>query len=239
MIEPHLDTRRADINRAAIKHWPETERPQEKLLSGGAGTLSDAELLALFIRCGTRGKSAVDIGRELLREFGGLRQVLTAERSRIEGFHGFGPARYALLQATLEIGKRHLGQSLRKQGPLSSPSQAADYLTVQLRDLKREVFAILYLDTRHQVIDYEELFSGTLNGATVHPREVVRSVLDHNASAVILAHNHPSGIAEPSESDAILTRRLREALELIDVRLLDHLVIGDGEFVSMSDRGMF
>ncbi len=223
----------------AIREWPDGERPQEKLLNSGPGALSDAELLALFIRSGTQGQSAVDIGRNLLREFGGIRQILTAEQRRICGFPGLGPARYALLQAAREIGRRFLDQSLRKQGPLSSPGQAADFLTHHLRDRRREIFAILYLDTRHQVVGYEELFSGTLNGATVHPREVVRSVLEHNASAVILAHNHPSGIAEPSQADAALTRRLRDALELIDVRLLDHIVIGDGEFVSMSDRGLF
>ena len=223
----------------AIKEWPDGERPQEKLLTAGPSALSDAELLALFIRSGTRDQSAVDIGRNLLLEFGGIRQILVAEQRRICGFPGLGPTRYALLQAAREIGRRFLDQSLRKEGPLSSPGQAADFLTHQLRDRRREIFAILYLDTRHQVIDYEELFSGTLNGATVHPREVVRSVLEHNASAVILAHNHPSGVAEPSQSDAALTRRLRDALELIDVRLLDHIVIGDGEFVSMSDRGLF
>jgi DNA repair protein RadC len=223
----------------AIREWPDGERPREKLLTRGAGALSDAELLALFIRTGIRGRSAVDIGRELVVEFGGIRQVLTADRERLCNTRGLGPARYALLQAALELGRRFLDQTLRKAGPLSSPNQAADFLTHHLRDRKREIFAILYLDTRHQVIDYEELFSGTLNGATVHPREVVRSVLEHNASAVILAHNHPSGIAEPSQSDATLTRRLRDSLQLIDVRLLDHLVIGDGEFVSMSDRGLF
>ena len=222
-----------------IKEWPVNERPQEKLLSRGARVLSDAELLALFIRSGTRGNSALDIGRNLIGEFGGLREILIADRDKICQFNGCGPARYALLQAALEIGRRFLDQSLRKQGPLSSPSRAADFLTHQLRDQKREIFAIIYLDTRHQVIDYEELFAGTLNGATVHPREVVRSVLEKNASAVILAHNHPSGIAEPSQSDAILTKRLQESLQLIDVRLLDHLVIGDGEYVSMSDRGLF
>lgn len=222
----------------AIKKWPVTERPQEKLLTHGAKSLSDAELLALFIRSGTRGRTAIDIGRELLSEFGSLRQILTADHNRICDFRGCGPAKYALLQASLEIGRRFLDQTLRKQGPLNSSHQAADFLTYQLRDLKREVFAIIYLDTRHQVIDYEELFSGTLNGATVHPREVVRSVLEYNASAVILAHNHPSGIAEPSQSDTTLTRRLRKSLALIDVRLLDHLVIGDGECVSMSDRGL-
>ena len=223
----------------SIKLWPASERPQEKLLCRGAAALSDAELLALFIRTGIQGKTAVDLGRDLLCEFGGLRQILTADQKRLCGFSGFGPARYALLQAAREVGRRFLDQSLRKQGPLSSPSDAADFLTHQLRDRKREVFAIIYLDTRHQVIDYEELFIGTLNGATVHPREVVRSVLDHNASAVILAHNHPSGIAEPSQSDVALTKRLRDSLDLIDVRLLDHLVIGDGEYVSLSDRGLF
>jgi len=222
-----------------IKRWPLAERPQEKLLNHGANTLSDAELLALFIRSGTPGKTAIDVGRELLQTFGGLRQVLIADQTELCAAKGCGPARYAALQASLELGRRYLDQSLRKRGPLSSPKQAVEFLTYQLRDLKREVFAIIYLDTRHQVIDYEELFTGTLSGATVHPREVVRSVLEHNASAVILAHNHPSGIAEPSHSDATLTKRLRESLELVDVRLLDHLVIGDGEYVSMSDRGLF
>ncbi len=222
----------------AIKHWPRAERPQEKLLNSGASSLSDAELLALFIRSGTHGHTAIDIGRNLLSEFGGLRQVLTADRNRIINFNGCGPARYAMFQAALEMGRRYLAQTLTRSGPLNSPLEAADFLIHQLRDLKNEVFAIIYLDTRHQVIEYEELFSGTLNGATVHPREVVRSVLEHNASAVILAHNHPSGIAEPSQSDTALTRRLKHSLALIDVRLLDHLVIGDGECVSMSDRGL-
>ena len=223
----------------AISEWPGGECPQEKLLTRGAGALSDAELLALFIRSGTGDLSALDIGRQLITEFGGIRQVLTADRDQLLRAPGLGPARYALLRAVLEAGRRFLDQSLRRDGPLSSPSQAADFLTHHLRDRRREIFAILFLDTRHQVIHYDELFSGTLNGATVHPREVVRSVLEHNASAVILAHNHPSGIAEPSQSDATLTRRLRDALKLIDVRLLDHIVIGDGEFVSMSDRGLF
>ncbi len=223
----------------AIKEWPTMERPQEKLLTSGARALSDAELLAMFIRSGTKGRSAVDVGRDLLHEFGGLRQILSASEHDICKSHGLGPAKFALLQASLEIGRRFLDQTLRKQGPLSSPVQAADFLMHHLRDLKREVFAIIYLDTRHQVIDYEELFRGTINGATVHPREVIRSVLERNASAVILAHNHPSGVAEPSQSDATLTRKLRESLDLIDVSLLDHLVIGDGEYVSMSDRGLF
>ena len=221
-----------------IKHWPESERPQEKLLKCGARALSDAELLALFIRSGTRGRTAIDIGRDLLSEFGGIRQILGLNRQRLCNFPGCGPARYALLQASLELSRRYLAQTLVRSGPLNSPHQAADFLTHQLRDLETEVFAMIYLDTRHQVITYKELFSGTLNGATVHPREVVKSVLEQNASAVILAHNHPSGVAEPSPSDITLTRRLKQSLGLIDVRLLDHLVIGDGECVSMSDRGI-
>jgi len=223
----------------AIKEWPSAERPQEKLLSSGARALSDAELLAMFIRSGTKGRSAVDVGRELLLEFGGLRQILCAPQQAICNSHGLGPAKFAILQASLEIGRRFLDQTLRKQGPLSSPVQAVDFLKHHLRDLKHEVFAIIYLDTRHHVVHYEELFRGTINGATVHPREVIRSVLEHNAAAVILAHNHPSGVAEPSQSDTVLTRKLRESLDLIDVTLLDHLVIGDGEYVSMSDRGLF
>ena len=222
----------------AIKEWPITERPQEKLLSSGAASLSDAELLALFIRSGTRGKTAIDIGRELLLQYGSIREILTADQKSLCGFSGLGPARYAALQAAMEIGRRFLDQTLKKQGPLSDPTEASRFLTHQLRDRQHEVFAIIYLDTRHHVIEYEELFTGTLNGATVHPREVVKSVLQHNASAVILAHNHPSGIAEPSQADTSITKKLQQSLALIDVRLLDHLVIGDGEFVSMSDRGL-
>ena len=222
----------------AIHDWPKNERPQEKLLDRGAAALSDAELLALFIRSGTKNKSAVEIGRDLLLEYGSLRRILTADQKQLCMAEGLGPVRYAALQAAMEIGRRYLDQSLRKQGPLSSPEQASDFLTHQLRDRQQEVFAVIYLNARHHVIDYRELFVGTLNGASVHPREVVKSVLKANASAVILAHNHPSGVAEPSDADANITLRLRESLALIDVRLLDHLVIGDGEYVSMSDRGL-
>ncbi len=213
--------------------------PRARILQKGGACLSDSELLGVLFGTGIKGKTVAELGRSLLCEFGGLRQILLADENALKKVAGVGAARVALLRAVLEINARYLGSTLRKAGPLSSPAQASEYLTHNLRDLKREAFAILYLDTRHHVIGYEELFMGTLNGATVHPREVVRAVLEHNASAVILAHNHPSGIAEPSQSDSTLTRRLREALDLIDVRLLDHLVIGDGEFVSMSDRGLF
>ena len=222
----------------AINNWPIDERPQEKLLARGAAALSDAELLALFIRSGTKTRSAVDIGRDLLVEYGSLRQILTTEEKQLCKTPGLGQVKYVALQAALEIGRRYLNQSLRKQGPLSSPEQASDFLTHQLRDRQQEVFAVIYLNSRHHVIDYQELFIGTLNGANVHPREVVKSVLKANASAVILAHNHPSGVAEPSIADTNVTQKLRKSLALIDVKLLDHLVIGDGEYVSMSDRGL-
>ncbi len=223
----------------AISQWPADERPREKLTKNGAGALSDAELLAIFLRTGVKGKSAVDVGRDLLRQFGGLRQVLNAGQTALAGASGLGPAKSAQLMAALELGKRYLAQKLEKEGPLTSPKQAADFLTHQLRDQAREVFAVVYLDTRHQVITYEELFHGTISGATVHPREVVKSALRYNAAAIIIAHNHPSGIAEPSRADATLTARLKEALQMVDIRLLDHLVIGDGEFVSMADRDLF
>ena len=222
-----------------IRHWPADERPREKLARSGADSLSDAELLAIFLRTGTKGKSAVDLGRDLLKKYGGLRQILNAEQSTLTHTSGVGPAKCAQLQAALELGRRYLAQKLEREGPLTSPKQAADFLTHQLRDRPREVFAIVYLDNRHHVLLYDELFFGTLNGATVHPREVVKSALRHNAAAVIIAHNHPSGVAEPSQADATLTIKLKEALNLVEVRLLDHLVIGDGEFVSMSDRGLF
>ncbi len=222
----------------AIKEWPEAERPREKLLNQGAHSLSDAELLAIFIRTGVQGKSAVDVSRELIVRFGGLRKTLNTEMEEICMVSGFGPAKYALIQAALELGKRYLGETLKHKDALSSPKQVSDYLTHQLRDRNKEVFAIIYLDSRHKVIEYEELFFGTINGATVHPREVVKSVLRHNAAAVIIAHNHPSGVAEPSSSDTAITLKLQEALQLIDVKLLDHLIIGDGEFVSLVDRGI-
>lgn len=221
-----------------INQWHMDERPREKIALRGIDSLSDAELLAVFLRTGMKGKTAVDLGRELLQKYGGLRQILNAAKNQIQ-VAGVGPAKCAQLQAALELGKRYLAQKLEKDGPLTSPKQAADYLIHQLRDRLREVFAIVYLDNRHQVLHYEELFYGTLNGATVHPREVVKSALHHNAAALIIAHNHPSGIAEPSQSDATLTARLKDALNLVEVRLLDHLVIGDSDFVSMNDRGLF
>ncbi|MDX9768348.1 MAG: DNA repair protein RadC [Ectothiorhodospiraceae bacterium] len=220
-----------------ITDWPADERPREKLLSRGPATLSDAELLAIFLRTGIAGKTAVDLARELLERFGGLRPLLQADLDRFCEAKGLGTAKYAQLQAVLEMGRRHLDETLKRGDALTSPDDTRRYLAARLRDHPHEVFAILFLDNRHRVIAFEELFQGTIDGASVHPREVVRRVLAHNAAAVILAHNHPSGVAEPSAADARITQRLKDALALIDVRVLDHLIVGD-ESVSLAERGL-
>jgi DNA repair protein RadC len=222
----------------AINNWPLAERPREKLLARGPQALSDAELLAIFLRTGTRGKTAVDLARALLTEFDGLRGLFAAGRHRVCAAAGLGPAKYALLQAVLEMARRHLGEALQRGRALTDPSATRNYLISRLRDLSQEVFCCLYLDNRHRVITFEELFHGTLDGASVHPREVVRQALAHNAAALIFAHNHPSGVAEPSDADRRLTRRLKDALALVDIRVLDHFVVGDGDAVSFAERGL-
>lgn len=220
-----------------ISQWPAEERPREKLLARGPAALSDAELLAIFLRTGIAGKTAVDLARDLLGEFGSLRHLLCADQQGFQQHKGLGPAKYAQLQAVLEMGRRHLYAEIAKGEALGDPNDTRRFLTIRLRDLPHEIFGCLFLDNRHRVIAFEELFRGTINSASVHPREVLKRVLQHNAAAVILAHNHPSGVAEPSEADRYLTRRLQEALELIDVRVLDHIVIGDGESVAFAERG--
>ena len=222
----------------SIRHWPEQERPREKLLLRGPAALSDAELLAIFLRTGVAGSSAVDLARALLQEFGGLRPLLNADSNRFCAGHGLGTAKYAQLQACLEMARRHLGEQLQREDPLTNPETTRHYLRARLRDYPHEVFACLFLDTRHRVIACEELFRGTLDSASVHPREVVKRALYHNAAALILAHNHPSGVAEPSRADQQLTQRLRDALGLVEIRVLDHLVVGDGEEVSFAERGL-
>ena len=221
-----------------INKWPEHERPREKLLQRGPAALSDAELLAIFIRTGVPGKTAVDLARELLGRFGGLRELLAAPPDELCEARGLGEAKYAQLQASLEMGRRFLAEKLRREVLLGSTRDTKDFLQAQLRDRKNEVFCVLFLDNRHRVLAFEELFQGTLNGTAVYPREVVKRALRLNAAAVILVHNHPSGVAEPSRADELLTGRLKEALTLVDIRLLDHLVVGDGEMVSFSERGM-
>lgn len=222
----------------AIRDWPDQERPREKLLERGPQALSDAELLAIFLRTGRAGLSAVDLARELLQEFGGLRALLCADAARFCAVPGLGPAKFTQLQAVLEMARRHFDETLRRSDVLSSPDDTRRFLVSRLRDYPFEVFACLFLDNRHRIIAFHEMFRGTINGASVHPREVVRTALGHNAAAVIFCHNHPSGVAEPSSADLQITRRLTEALNLIDIQVLDHVIIGDGETVSFAERGL-
>jgi DNA repair protein RadC len=222
----------------AINSWPADERPREKLLSRGASALSDAELIAIFLRSGVRGKTAVDLARELLSRHGGLRGLLEADPQQLAQTRGLGTAKIVLLRAALELGRRYLAATLERADVLRSPRDTRDYLRARLRAYPHEVFACLFLDNRHRIISFDEMFTGTIDSAAVHPREVVKRALQHNAAAVILAHNHPSGVAEPSHSDLAITRRLKDALALVDIRLLDHLVIGDSESVSLAERGL-
>ncbi len=210
----------------AIRDWPIDERPREKLLQRGAGALSDAELLAIFLRTGTPGSSALDLARDVLANFRSLRKFIAADRQRFCAVPGLGAARFAELQAGLEIARRQLGESLKSGPSLGSPRATSDFLNARLRDLEHEVFCCLYLDKRHRLIHFEELFRGTIDGASVHPREIVKQSLRWNAAAVIVAHNHPSGIAEPSQADELITERIKAALGVIDIRLLDHLLGG-------------
>lgn len=221
-----------------ISQWPESERPREKLINKGASTLSDAELLAIFLRTGVKGISAVELSRQLLHRFGGLRPLLDASQEHFCAGHGLGVAKYAQLQAVLEMARRHLLAALEKGSALDSPQATRDYLRARLRSAKQELFLCLYLDNRHRVIADEILFYGTIDGAAVYPREVVRRSLQRNAAAVIFAHNHPSGIAEPSHADKQITQRLISALQLVEIRVLDHIVVGDNEEVSFAERGL-
>ena len=221
----------------SIRNWPAAERPREKLLEHGSSSLSDAELLAIFLRTGVSGKSAVDLARHLLTEFGSLRALLEAD---IRGFcrHlGLGPAKFSQLQAVLEMSRRHLAERLRRESALESPQAVSDYFKALLRHEPHEVFGCLFLDTRHRMLAFEVLFRGSIDSASVYPRQVVKRALAHNAAAVIFCHNHPSGISEPSQADRTLTQRLVKALDLIEVRVLDHFIVGDGQPLSMVERG--
>ena len=222
----------------SLSDWPPGERPREKLLSRGAATLSEAELLAILLQTGTAGRNALDVARGLLEEFRSLRGLMTAERSAVVGVRGLGDARYALLQASLELARRHYAESMQAGPALSNPRATREFLRARLRDRDHEVFCCLFLDNRHRVICFEEVFRGTLDGASVHPRDVVKLALARNAAAVILAHNHPSGVAEPSQADELITARLRDALGLVDIRVLDHIVVGDAACVSFAERGL-
>ena len=212
----------------SIQDWPEGDRPREKLLAQGVAVLSDAELLAIFLRTGIKGKTAVDLARDLLTEFGSLRALLQADCENFTRAKGLGTAKYAQLQAVLEMARRHTFEELDRGDVLISPEATRAYLSQQLRHYQHEVFACLFLDNQHHILEFEELFRGTIDSASVYPREVVKKALAHNAAAVIFAHNHPSGISEPSQADKLITDKLKQALALIDIRVLDHFIIGDG-----------
>lgn len=222
----------------AIKDWEEAERPREKLLQRGAETLTDAELLAIFLRTGTPGKSAVDLARDLLADFGSLKALLNADQARFCQANGLGSAKYAQLQAVMEMAKRHFKEVLQRGNALTSPDITRAYLSAQLRGYSYEVFACLFLDNQHRVIEFEELFRGTIDSASVYPREVAKRALHHNAAAVIFSHNHPSGICEPSTSDKHITDKLKQALNLFDIRVLDHFIVGDGSPYSFAEHGL-
>jgi DNA repair protein RadC len=228
---------RARPSPAGIRDWPIDERPREKLLARGAAALSDAEVLALFIGSGSRGRTAVDVGRELIAAAGGLKPLLETDASGLAARPGLGPAAACRLHAAMELGRRYLACELQRPDALTHPAACADYLRSRLAAFPFEVFLCVFLDNRHRVIACEEMFRGSIDGASVHPREVVRRCLANNAAAVIFAHNHPSGVAEPSQADREITRHLRQALELIEVRVLDHFVVGSGAPVSLAERG--
>lgn len=221
-----------------IKDWPAEDRPREKLLLRGPGALTDAELLAIFLRTGTAGKSAVDLARELLSDFGSLKAMLDADHQRFCQAKGLGDAKFAQLQAVLEMARRHFKEVLQRGNALTSPEITRAYLSAQLRGYSYEVFACLFLDNQHRVIQLDELFRGTIDGSSVYPREVVKKALHHNAAAVIFAHNHPSGVAEPSQADRHITDKLKQALALFDIRILDHFIIGDGQPYSFAEHGL-
>lgn len=220
-----------------IKEWPDGEGPRDKLLLRGARSLSDAELIAVLLRNGLAGFSAVELARNMISEFGGLRALFNASQSRICEMPGMGPVKFTQLQAAAEISRRIAAENIERTHILSNPDLTRDYLMRQLRDRSYEVFAILLLDSQHRVIQFIEMFRGTIDSASVYPREVVSLVLEKKAAAVIICHNHPSGVAEPSQSDRRITERLKHALATIDVSLLDHMVVGEKEVVSFAERG--
>ncbi|MDC5703137.1 DNA repair protein RadC [Vibrio europaeus] len=216
---------------------PKESMPREKLLSHGPHSLTDAELLAIFLRTGTQGMNVLALSDHLIKEFGSLRALFSADLDQFCRHKGLGVAKYVQLQAVLEMTQRYLAETLKRGDALTSPEQTKLYLSGLLRDKQREEFFVLFLDNQHRVICGEPLFQGTIDAASVYPREVVKRALEHNSAALILAHNHPSGVAEPSQSDRRITRRISDALALVDIRVLDHFVVGDGEIVSFAERG--
>jgi DNA repair protein RadC len=222
----------------SITDWPAGERPREKLLQRGASSLSDAELLAIFLRIGVKGKSAVDLARELITKFGDLTRLIAASEQEFCSIHGLGQAKFVQLQAVVEMSRRALQEEMQSGDALNSPRAVREFLQLLLRTRQQEVFVALFLDAQHRVIATEELFQGTLTQTSVYPREVVKRALYNNAAAVIFAHNHPSGVAEPSQSDQLLTNALKQALQLVDVRVLDHFIVAGAGCLSFAEKGL-
>ncbi|MDP1766526.1 MAG: DNA repair protein RadC [Methylotenera sp.] len=222
----------------AITDWPAAERPREKLLELGVEALSDAELLAIFLRVGVTGKSAVDLARDLLTQFGSLNGIFAAQLNELTLVNGIGSSKYAQLQAIFEMSRRALNEQMQVKDILNSPQQVRDYLCLKLGNLNREVFIVIFLDAQNRIVTSEEMFSGTLTQTSVYPREVVKRVLHHNAASVIFAHNHPSGIAQQSQADELITQQLKQALALVDVRVLDHFIVAGNNTLSFAERGL-
>lgn len=222
----------------SIKHWHAHDQPREKLIEFGAASLTDAQLLAIFLRVGVKGKNAVELAQDLLDYFGDLHSLLHAEQAEFCQAKGLGLAKYAQLNAVLEMARRHFESGLKKGEAFQSPELSAQFFMNQIGHQPREQFACLLLDQQHQMIHFEILFYGTVNQASVHPRELVKLALKHNAAAAIVTHNHPSGLPKPSESDHQITQLIKQALTLVDVRLLDHVILGDhGRWHSMAQSG--
>jgi DNA repair protein RadC len=222
----------------SIADWPIDDRPREKMLAKGAEALSDAELIAIFLRTGVRGSSALDLGRRLLARFGSLSALFAADAAALCTVSGLGAAKSSQLAAVMEMARRALREKLDRGSALSSPQTVREFLRLKLQDRPHEVFVGVFLDAQNRVLAVEELFRGTLTQTSVYPREVVKRALHHNAAALIFAHNHPSGIAEPSRSDEALTQALKQSLALVDVKVLDHFVIGVGAAMSFAERGL-
>jgi DNA repair protein RadC len=221
----------------AIKNWPSQQRPRERLISEGAAALSDCELLALLLRVGVKGRSAVELGRDLLLQFGSIQGLFSASLSQFSAVHGMGPAKFAELQAVMELAQRAVGEQLRSGQLLGSPDAVRQYLRMTLGRQAHESFFVLFLDVKNRLLASEEMFRGTLTHTSVYPREVVKAALARNAASVMLAHNHPSGAADPSEADLLLTRALVQALALIDVRVLDHFIVAGASVHSFAEHG--
>jgi len=222
----------------AITDWPASERPREKLLELGVEALSDAELLAIFLRVGVTGKSAVDLARDLLTQFNSLNGIFAAQLNELTQVHGIGSSKYAQLQAIFEMSRRALNEQMQVKDILNSPKQVRDYLCLKLGNLTREVFLVLFLDAQNRIVTTEEMFSGTLTQTSVYPREVIKRALYHNAASVIFAHNHPSGIAQQSQADELITKQLKEALALVDIRVLDHFIVAGNTTLSFIEQGL-